>query len=117
MKNIEFYKCSKLSLCTIATCYRKQYKCSTKDCVQCATETVEWLNEENVADWSKVTPFTPVRVKDMDGDYWYSGFYFISYHKLNDIEYFVVSNTPDVVSAGKNFAIYDCCKLAYEFND
>ena len=117
MKNVEFYKCSNLSLCTIATCYRKQDSCDTKHCVKCSKETTEWLNEEYVTDWSRVTPFVTVRVKDKNDNYWYPGFYFIAYHKVNDIEYYVVSNTPNVNSAGQSFSIYDCCRLASEFND
>lgn len=117
MKNVEFYKCSNLSLCAIATCYRKQDSCDTRDCVQCSKETAEWLNEEHVTDWSRVTPFVPVRAKDKNEDYWHPGFYFIEYHKVNDIDYYVVSDTTEVVDASTNFIIFDCCKLASEFND
>lgn len=94
MKNIELYHCEK-----------------------CTVETAECLLEGHATDWSRVTPFVPVRAKDKNDNYWYPGFYFIAYHKVNDIEYYVVSNTPDVNSAGQSFSIFDCCRLASEFND
>lgn len=114
MRNIDFIAPDNTHIhacfCKIANEYRN-VDCPNTNCGDCVIETAEWLLEERIVDWTKVKPFTPVKVRDNEDEEWIFGYYFIEKVSIDGKECFIVTDTHNVTDPGIDFVIYNYCML------
>lgn len=114
MRNIDFIAPDNTHIhacfCKIADEYRN-VDCENTNCGDCVIETAEWLLEERIVDWTKVKPFTLVKVRDSNAESWYSGYYFVRMIVIESKECFIVSTTDDVDEPGEKLLVYNQCTL------